>query len=54
MIHRICPGAHIALSALYIAAASILSLFDISPARDTSNDIMIEVKPEFIAASLVS
>ncbi|KXN82009.1 O-methylsterigmatocystin oxidoreductase [Leucoagaricus sp. SymC.cos] len=50
---RMCPGSHIALSALYIAAASILSLFDISPALDANNN-PIEVKPEFCVASLVS
>ncbi|KAF5346729.1 hypothetical protein D9756_010405 [Leucocoprinus leucothites] len=50
---RVCPGAHIALSTLYIAAASILSLFDIYPTLDENNK-PIEVKPEFIADSLIS
>lgn len=50
---RICPGSHIALSTLYIATASILSLFDILPAHDANNN-SIEVKPEFIDALVVS
>ncbi|KAF9451141.1 cytochrome P450 [Macrolepiota fuliginosa MF-IS2] len=50
---RICPGAHIALSTLYLTCASILSLFDISPALDADGK-SIEVVPEFAAASLVS
>jgi cytochrome P450 len=31
---RICPGRHMATSMLYIAVASILSVFEISKARD--------------------
>ncbi|KXN82008.1 O-methylsterigmatocystin oxidoreductase [Leucoagaricus sp. SymC.cos] len=50
---RSCPGSRIARSALYITAASILSLFDISPTLDAHNN-PIEVKPKFSAASLVS
>ncbi|KAF5356850.1 hypothetical protein D9756_006808 [Leucocoprinus leucothites] len=50
---RVCPGAHVALATLYIAAASILSMFDISPVLDENNN-PIKVKPEFIAASLAS
>ncbi|KAF9449666.1 cytochrome P450 [Macrolepiota fuliginosa MF-IS2] len=50
---RICPGAHVALSMLYIAAASILAVFDICPALDEKGN-PIKVVPEFIAASIVS
>ncbi|KAF5346731.1 hypothetical protein D9756_010407 [Leucocoprinus leucothites] len=50
---RICPGMHIGQSVLYLAAASIIYLFDISPAIDADGNT-IEVEPEFIAASLVS
>ncbi|KAF9451150.1 cytochrome P450 [Macrolepiota fuliginosa MF-IS2] len=50
---RICPGAHIGLSALYLTCVSILSLFDISPALDADGK-PIEAVPEFFAASLVS
>ncbi|KAF9449667.1 cytochrome P450 [Macrolepiota fuliginosa MF-IS2] len=50
---RVCPGSRVALSVLYIAAASILTVFDISPALDEKGD-PIKVEPEFIAASVVS
>ncbi|KAJ3568002.1 hypothetical protein NP233_g6000 [Leucocoprinus birnbaumii] len=50
---RACPGAHIALATLYIASASILSIFNILPALDDDGR-KIEVNPEFVAASLVS
>jgi cytochrome P450 len=50
---RMCPGAHIALSALHIMAASILHLFDISPALDSAGN-PIEVKPQFPEANFVS
>ncbi|KAF9451148.1 cytochrome P450 [Macrolepiota fuliginosa MF-IS2] len=50
---RICPGAHIGLSTLYLICASILSLFDISQALDADGK-PIEAVPEFVAASLVS
>jgi len=50
---RICPGSHIAISTLYITAASILAIFDISPALDSEGK-PIKVTPEFISASLVS
>lgn len=50
---RICPGAHIALSTLYIMAASIIALFDISPDVDAGGN-PIDVVPEFTAAALVS
>ncbi|KAF5348469.1 hypothetical protein D9756_009678 [Leucocoprinus leucothites] len=46
---RVCPGAHIALSTLYISAASILCLFDIQPALDANGKI-IDVVPEFTAS----
>ncbi|KAF5346778.1 hypothetical protein D9756_010410 [Leucocoprinus leucothites] len=50
---RACPGSHIALATFYIATASILSLFDISPELDENNN-PIEVKPEFIDTGLTS
>ncbi|KAF9451158.1 cytochrome P450 [Macrolepiota fuliginosa MF-IS2] len=50
---RICPGAHIALSTLYLISASILSLFDISPALDAEGKT-IDVIPEFVSTSVVS
>lgn len=50
---RICPGSHIALSMIYIIAASILSFFDILPMLDGEGN-PIKVVPEFIAASIVS
>ncbi|KAJ3554403.1 hypothetical protein NP233_g12428 [Leucocoprinus birnbaumii] len=50
---RICPGSHIALSILYLAAASILSLFDISPEVD-ENGKPVDFEPEFTSDSIVS
>ncbi|KAJ3552424.1 hypothetical protein NP233_g12886 [Leucocoprinus birnbaumii] len=50
---RICPGSHIGLSVFYLAAASLLSIFDISPALDQDGK-PINVEPQFIGASLVS
>lgn len=53
ILFRICPGSHVARSALYISAASILSLFDILPAVGADGR-PIHVEPEFGAASIVS
>ncbi|KAF5348525.1 hypothetical protein D9756_009681 [Leucocoprinus leucothites] len=50
---RICPGAHIARSTLTIAVASVIYLFDISPALDAEGK-PINVKPEFSPASITS
>ncbi|KAF5346774.1 hypothetical protein D9756_010418 [Leucocoprinus leucothites] len=50
---RSCPGAHIALSKLYIIAVSILSLFDISPELD-ENGLPIELIPEFKGNAITS
>ncbi|KAF5348527.1 hypothetical protein D9756_009683 [Leucocoprinus leucothites] len=50
---RICPGSHIAKSTLTIAVASVLCLFDISPALDPEGK-PINVKPEFAPASITS
>ncbi|KAF9447962.1 cytochrome P450 [Macrolepiota fuliginosa MF-IS2] len=50
---RICPGSHVALSMIYIAAASILTIFDISPMLDEKGN-PAKVVPEFMAASIVS
>lgn len=50
---RICPGSHIAISTLYIIAASILAIFDISPALDAEGK-PIEVTPAFVTDSVTS
>ncbi|KXN85009.1 Fumitremorgin C synthase [Leucoagaricus sp. SymC.cos] len=50
---RVCPGAHIARSALYLTAASLLYLFDISPALDDRSKPIL-VTPKFTAASITS
>ncbi|KAF9449659.1 cytochrome P450 [Macrolepiota fuliginosa MF-IS2] len=50
---RICPGAHIGLSTLYIVSVSMLSLFDISPEIDPNGN-PIQVVPEFKPASITS
>ncbi|KXN85007.1 O-methylsterigmatocystin oxidoreductase [Leucoagaricus sp. SymC.cos] len=50
---RICPGAHIARSVIYIAVASMLHLFDISPSCDEEGN-PISVIPRFTGASLSS
>ncbi|KAJ3569369.1 hypothetical protein NP233_g5091 [Leucocoprinus birnbaumii] len=50
---RACPGAHIALAKLYIIAASVLSLFDISPKLDT-NGSPINIVPQFKGDALTS
>ncbi|PPQ99996.1 hypothetical protein CVT26_009278 [Gymnopilus dilepis] len=49
---RICPGAHIAQSILFIVAASVLSAFRISPATDEKGQI-IEPTVEFRSAVTV-
>jgi hypothetical protein len=36
---RICPGSHIALPLIYLIAASILHLFDISPEMDAEGNL---------------
>ncbi|KAF5348574.1 hypothetical protein D9756_009655 [Leucocoprinus leucothites] len=50
---RACPGSHLARSMLYITAASILSLFDISSSVDTDGK-PIKANPRFAPSSLVS
>ncbi|KXN85011.1 O-methylsterigmatocystin oxidoreductase [Leucoagaricus sp. SymC.cos] len=50
---RVCPGAHIARSVLYITVASMLHLFDISPSCDEEGN-PISVIPRFTGASLSS
>ncbi|KAJ3568360.1 hypothetical protein NP233_g5767 [Leucocoprinus birnbaumii] len=50
---RVCPGSHVARSMLYITAATILSLFDISSGVDPDGK-PVEVTPRFAPASLVS
>ncbi|KAJ3552425.1 hypothetical protein NP233_g12887 [Leucocoprinus birnbaumii] len=50
---RVCPGSRIGLSVLYLAAASLSSVFDISPTLDHDGK-PIDVEPKFAAASSVS
>jgi len=40
----ICPGRYLAENSLFIAVATILQLFDISPAKDSSGK---DVPPDF-------
>jgi cytochrome P450 len=51
--YRICPGSHIALANLYIAAASIMYLFDLSPPLDAEGN-PVEVTPYFSSDSIGS
>ncbi|KNZ80387.1 O-methylsterigmatocystin oxidoreductase [Termitomyces sp. J132] len=46
---RVCPGRHMALSAIWIAIASILTVFDITKARDEKGNI-IEPSHEYTSA----
>lgn len=48
---RACPGKHMALSATWIAVASILSVFNISKALDADGDI-IEPSMEYDSSTL--
>ncbi|KAF5346780.1 hypothetical protein D9756_010416 [Leucocoprinus leucothites] len=50
---RVCPGAQVALSTLYLIMASVLSLFDITPEMD-SDGKPIPVSPEFAGKSIIS
>ncbi|KAJ3567141.1 hypothetical protein NP233_g6559 [Leucocoprinus birnbaumii] len=50
---RICPGARVARPLLYIAAASLVHLFDIAPAVDHDGN-PIKVIPQFKQAALIS
>ncbi|KXN87029.1 Putative lipase ATG15 [Leucoagaricus sp. SymC.cos] len=50
---RKCPGSYIGLATLYITAASILHLFNISPTLDDDGN-PIHVVPEFSATAIVS
>ncbi|KIY47202.1 cytochrome P450 [Fistulina hepatica ATCC 64428] len=45
---RICPGRHLANAELFIAVASILTVFDIRPAVDSNG---VEIKPELKMSS---
>ncbi|KAK1232583.1 hypothetical protein PQX77_004294 [Marasmius sp. AFHP31] len=45
---RICPGRHLAMSTMYISAASILAAFNISKAVD-ENGALIEPREEYIS-----
>ncbi|KAF8507774.1 cytochrome P450 [Gautieria morchelliformis] len=44
---RICPGRHLADNSVFIAVASILKVFDITPARDSSTGEEIPVSKAF-------
>ncbi|KAF8507777.1 cytochrome P450 [Gautieria morchelliformis] len=44
---RICPGRHLADNSVFIAVASILKVFDITPARDSSTGEEIPVRQSF-------
>jgi len=46
---RICPGRHMAFSAIWIALASILYSFNIEKAKDESGEI-IELSHEYLSA----
>lgn len=48
LFRRICPGRHFATASIYIYAASILHVYDISPKRDSSG------KPIEISRGMVS
>jgi len=50
---RICPGSHIALANLYMAATSILYLFDLLPVLD-EHQRPIEPKAIFTSDSVGS
>ncbi|KAJ3573817.1 hypothetical protein NP233_g2189 [Leucocoprinus birnbaumii] len=45
---RICPGEHMARSTLYLAAASILALFDLK--KPVRNGVVIEPTKEYLSA----
>ncbi|KAJ3808457.1 cytochrome P450 [Lentinula aff. lateritia] len=49
---RVCPGKHMAFSAIWIAVASILSVFNISKALDADGDI-IEPSMEYDTSTLL-
>jgi len=48
---RICPGSHIAISTLWLAAATILSTFQISKALD-ENGMPIEAEVKYRAGTI--
>ena len=50
--HRLCPGGHIAISTIWIAAASILTTFNISKCVDKDGRV-IEPSREYTSSSLV-
>ncbi len=45
---RVCPGRHFAIASIYIYAASILHVFNISPKRDTSGK-PIEIQRDMVS-----
>ena len=49
---RICPGRHMAFSAVWIALASILYSFNIEKAKDESGETM-ELSHEYISAMIM-
>ena len=50
--NRICPGRHIAISTIWIAAASILTTFNISKCLDKDGRV-IEPSPEYTSSTII-
>ena len=50
-MHRICPGAHMARSMIWISIASILRTMTISKARDETGEVVTPVL-EFSSATI--
>ena len=47
--HRICPGRHFSNDALFLYAASLLAVFNITPPKDEAgNTVPIKVEPNFV------
>ena len=40
VLNRICVGRHFADNSVYMAIASILSVFDITPSRDSTGNVI--------------
>jgi cytochrome P450 len=49
---RICPGKHVALSTLWIAAASILSVYKLSKSKDENGNV-IEPRIEYHSSMIL-
>ncbi|KAJ2926944.1 hypothetical protein H1R20_g10149, partial [Candolleomyces eurysporus] len=48
---RVCPGRDLAMEILYLAIASLLSMFEISPPKDATGT-PIKIQPSFIGGAL--